>query len=220
MPKTTFDITTIQTEAQKSAQRVFHAGVGVTDLAVEVVRDYAAEAQKRLVAVQKDLTTRVADVQKTVTTFDPKAARTQAAKDAKARRTAVEKRVAELRAEAATVPARVQKALDANVSTASKTVGATYGDLVKRGESLVGRIRRQQSTQDTVAAAETTVAKAKTTRTQATTAAKKSATAAKKASATKRTAATSSAKATRTSAKKTVSAGSRALADAAKKMGD
>ena len=38
---------------------------------------------------------------------------------------------------------------------------------VQRGETLVRRIRRQKSTQDTVAAAETTVAKAKTTRTQA-----------------------------------------------------
>jgi hypothetical protein len=209
MAKTTFDITTIQAEAQKSAQRVFHAGVGVTDLAVEVVRDYAAEASKRLSAAQKDLSTRVADVQKSVTTFDVKAARTQAAKDAKARRAAVEKRVADLRAEAATVPARVQKAFDANVSTASRTVGATYGDLVKRGETLVGRIRRQQSTQETVAAAETTVEKAKTTRTQA-----------KKAAAKKSATAKSSAKATRTSAKKTVSAGSRALADAAKKVGD
>ena len=194
MPKTTFDITALQTEAQKSAQRVFHAGVGVTDLAVEVVRDYAAEAQKRLVAVQKDLTTRVADVQKTVTTFDPKAARTQAAKDAKARRTAVEKRVAELRAEAATVPARVQKAFDANVSTASKTVGATYGDLVKRGESLVGRIRRQQSTKATVKSARTTVAKAKTTNTQA-----------KKAS---------------TAATKTADNAVKAVSDAAQKVGD
>ncbi len=216
MAKATFDIKTIQTlqtEAQKSAQRVFHAGVGVTDLAVEVVRDYAAEASKRL-----------SEVQKSVTTFDPKAARKQAAKDAKARRAAIEKRVADLRAEAVEVPARVQQVVDINVNAASKNVGDAYGDLVKRGETLVRRIRRQKSTQDTVAAAETTVAKAKTTRTQATSAAKKSTsaakTAAKKASAPKRTAARSSAKATRTSAKKTVSAGSRALTDAAKKIGD
>jgi hypothetical protein len=200
-------VQTLQTEAQKSAQRAFHAGVGVTDLAVEVVRDYAAEATKRL-----------SEVQKSVTTFDPKAARKQAAKDAKARRTAIEKRVADLRDEAVAVPTRVQKTIDANVSTATDT----YGDLVKRGETLVRRIRRQKSTQDTVAAAETTVAKAKTTRTQTTTArktaAKKSAT--KKTVAAKRTAAKSSAKATRTSAKKTVSAGSRALTDAAKKTGN
>lgn len=197
-------------QLDKTAQRVFHAGVGVTDLAVEVVRDYAAEAQKR--AQQ-----RFAAVQQSVTTFDPKALRAQAAQDAKARRTAVEKRVAELRSEAGAVPSRVQQAIDTNVSTASKTVGETYGDLVKRGETLVGRIRRQQSTQEAVAAAETTVAKAKTTRTQAAAA---RTTTAKKTAAKKRTAAKSSAKATRTSAKKTVSAGSRALADAAAKVGD
>jgi len=216
MAKAKFDIKSVQTEAQKSAQRAFHAGVGVTDLAVEVVRDYAAEAQKRLAAAQKDFTIRVSGLQKTVTTLEPKAIRAQATKDAKARRTAVEKRVAQLQsqlqAEAVAVPAKVQKAIDANVTTATDT----YGDLVKRGESLVGRIRRQQSTKDTVAAAETTVTKAKTTRTQATKAAKKGTTSAKKRTSTPR----SSAKATTTAAKKTVSAGSRALADAAQKVGD
>ena len=180
MAKAKFDIKTVQTEAQKSAQRAFHAGVGVTDLAVEVVRDYTAGAQKRIVSLQKS-----------VSTFEPKALRTQAAKDAKARRAAIEKLVAQLQAqlqsEAVAVPAKVQKAIDANVEAATDT----YGDLVKRGESLVGRIRRQQSTKDTAAAAETTVTKAKTTKTQATKA-----------------------------AKKTVSAGSRALTDAAAKVGD
>ena len=212
MAKAKFDIKTVQTEAQKSAQRAFHAGVGVTDLAVEVVRDYAAGAQKRIVSLQKS-----------VSTFEPKALRTQATKDAKARRVAIEKLVAQLQAqlqsEAVAVPAKVQKAIDANVEAATDT----YGDLVKRGESLVGRIRRQQSTQDTVAASKTTVTKAKTTRTQATKAAKKTTTAAKKSTtaAKKRTTAPrSSAKATATSAKKTVSAGSRALTDAAAKVGD
>ena len=205
MAKAKFDIKTVQTEAQKSAQRAFHAGVGVTDLAVEVVRDYTAGAQKR-----------IASLQKSVSTIEPKALRTQAAKDAKARRAAIEKLVAQLQvqlqSEAVAVPAKVQKAIDINVEAATDT----YGDLVKRGESLVTRIRRQQSTQDTVAAAETTVTKAKTTRTQATKAAKKTTTAAKKRTATPR----SSAKATATSAKKTVSAGSRALTDAAAKVGD
>jgi hypothetical protein len=197
-------------QLDKTAQRVFHAGVGVTDLAVEVVRDYAAEAQKR---AQE----RLAALQQSVITFDPKTLRDQAAQDAKARRTAVEKRVAELRSEAGAVPSRVQQAIDTNVSTATKTATETYGDLVKRGEVLVGRIRRQQSTQEVVAAAETTVAKARTTRTQATAARK---TTAKKTAAKKATAAKSSAKATRTSAKKTVSAGSRALADLRRGVGD
>jgi hypothetical protein len=181
MAKAKFDISqldlkTVQTEAAKSAQRVFNAGVGVTDLAVGVVRDYAAGAQERVAAAQK-----------TVTTFD-----------AKATRAAIEKRVVELPA------------------TGWATATDAYGDLVKRGQTLVGRIRRQQSTQDAVAAAETTVAKAKTTRTQATSAGQ----ATKKTAAKKRTAAKSSAKATGTAAKKTVSSASRALTDAAQKVGD
>lgn len=207
-----FDIRTVQTEAQKTAERTFHAAVGVTDLAVEVVRDYVADAQKR-----------VSGVQKNVTSFDPQAVRAQVAKDAKARRTAIEKRVANLQAEAKTVPARVQKIVDANVSTATDT----YADLVKRGELLVGRIRRQESTKATVASAETTMAKAKTTKTQATKAAKKTTAAVKRSAtanktATKKRAAAprSSAKATTTSARKTVSSAARAVVDAAEKVGD
>jgi heparin binding hemagglutinin HbhA len=161
-------------------KRVIDAGVGVTDLAVQTVRDYSADAQKRLATAQKT-------VQKSVVEFDVKSTRA-----------AIEKRVADLQA--------------AGWNTATDT----YGDLVKRGQSLVGRIRRQQSTREAVAAAETTVAKAKTTRTQVAGAGK----ATKKTAAKKRTAAKSSAKATGTAAKKTVSAGSRALADAAQKVGD
>jgi hypothetical protein len=215
-----FDIKSVQTEATKSAQRALHAGVGATDLAVEVVRDYAAEAQKLAQKAQQDLTTRVSGLQKSVIHFEPKAFRAQAAKDAKARRAAIEKRVAllqsQIQSEAAAVPAKVQKSLDAPVSTATDL----YGDLVKRGEVLVGRIRRQQSTKDAVSAAETTVAKAKTTKTQATKAAKKTTTTAKTAAKKRSTTPRSSAKATTTAAKKTVSAGSRALADAAEKVGD
>jgi len=190
MAKATFDIKTIQTlqtEAQKRARKAFHAGVGVTDLAVEAVRDYAAGTQKRVVEVRKSLVD-----------FEPRAFGTQAVKT--------------VNGQVLAVPARVQQVVDTNVNVATEA----YADLVKRGQTLVGRIRRQKSTQDTVAAAETTVAKAKTTRTQAA----KASTATKKTAAKKRTAAKSSAKATRTSAKKTVSAGSRALADAAQKIGD
>ncbi len=150
-------------------KRVLDAGVGVTDLAVETVRDYAAEVQK---ATQKNF----AAVQKSVVEFDPKT--TYAA---------LEKRVVDLQA--------------AGLSTATDA----YGDLVKRGQTLVSRIRRQQSTQEVAKAAETTTVKAKTTKTQA----KKAATSTRR-----------NAKATTTAAKKTVSSGSRALADAAKKVGD
>ena len=151
MAKAKFDIkTTMQTEAQKCAQKAFHAGVGVTDLAVEVVRDYAAGTQKRVVEVRRSIV------------------------GLRARAPSAREAVKTVNGQVLAVPARVQQVVDVNVDAATDT----YGDLVKRGKTLVGRIRRQKSTQDTVAAAETTVAKAKTTRTQATKATKKSATAA------------------------------------------
>jgi heparin binding hemagglutinin HbhA len=191
MAKAKFDI---KTEATKSAQRAFQAGVGVTDFAVEVIRDYVADTQKRFAGVRKN----VAD-------FEPRAFGIQAVKT--------------VNDQALAVPARVQGTFDSGVTTAT----AAYGDLVKRGQTLVGRIRSQQSTQEAVAAAETTVAKAKTTKTQATKAAKKTTTAAKKGttSARKRTATPrSSAKATVTAAKKTAAATADAAVDAAAKVGD
>ena len=231
------------------------AYVGVTDLAVEIVRDLVTETQTRIAGVQKDVTARVSDVQKTA--GDPKAladrattvvnARVDAlAKDAKARREAIEARVAELQAEAKAYPGKVQKLVDDNVATATDT----YDDLVKRGESLVGRVRRQESTKRTVSSAKTTKAKAKTTATQAkkavdaeTTATKKTVTATKTAAkkSTSKTAATktaakkaparkapakktvtaqSSAKATVTAAKKTAANATQAVTEAAEKVGD
>ena len=163
MAKTKFDI---PTQIPTAATRPLYAGVGVTDLVVEAVRDYVADVQKRL-----------DDVQKSVSGLDdqPQVLRDQASKvvarhvetlnkDAQARRKLIEKRVAELQSEVQTFPTRLQKLVDEQVATA----GDTYADLVKRGETLVGRIRRQQSTQDAETAAKTTVTKAKTTKTQAT----------------------------------------------------
>lgn len=225
MAKTTFDI-----------KSTLYAGAGVADLAVETVRDYVADVQKKLAEVQKDVQTRVADVQKSVTDFDfePKAIRTQAvtvvnarveaiSKDAKARRTAIEARVAELQGEAKTFPGKVQGFVDDNVATAT----SAYDDLAKRGQVLVARIRRQESTKATASAAKTTTAKAKTTKTQAAkttkstaSTAKKTATATKKTAAKKSTAPKSSAKATTTAAKKTASSAAQATTEAAKKVGD
>ena len=153
----------------KAAAKPLYAGVGVTDLAVELVRDYVTEAQKRFAGAQK----RVTDLD-----LEPKALRDQAggvvnarvdalAKDAKARRSAIEKRVAELQADAKALPAKVQAFVDENITA----VNGTYGDLVNRGESLVTRIRKQEATKATVTSAKTTTAKAKTTKTQATKAA-------------------------------------------------
>jgi len=193
---------------QAAAERPFFAGVGVTDLAVEAVREYVADLQGRVRGYGKD-------VQKNVASFDlqPKALRDTAV-------SVVTERVDALQGEVRTVPARVQNLVDDNVAL----VEGTYGDLVKRGESLVGRIRRQKSTQDTVKSADTTVAKAKTTKTQATKAAtatskataKKATSTAKKRSAAPR----SSAKATTTAAKKTASSATTAVVDAAAKIGD
>ena len=209
MAKAKFDIKT-------EATRPLYVGVGVTDLAVEAVRDYVADFQKKF-----------ADVQKTVTRIDfqPQAIRVQAAtvvnsrvdavsKEAKARRAAVEARVAELQTEAMELPARVTD---------------VYTDLAKRGEVLVSRIRGQESTKATVRSAGTTSAKAKTTKTQAAKTTKSTArktstgvkSTAKKATTTaKKSPAPSSAKATTTAAKKTASNATTAASDAAQKVGD
>jgi heparin binding hemagglutinin HbhA len=209
MAKAKFDI---PTQIPPVAARPLYAGVGVTDLVVETVRDYVADVQKRL-----------DDVQKSVSGLEtkPEVLRDRASKavadtidtlnkDAQARRRMIEQRVSELQSEVQTFPTRLQKLVDAQVATA----GDTYADLVKRGESLVGRIRRQQSTQDAEAAAKTTVTKAKTTRTQATKSVKKTSTKAR------RSPAKSSAKATGTAAKKTASSATQAVVDAAEKIGD
>ncbi len=79
-----------------------------------------------------------------------------------------------------------------------------YADLAARGRTLVGRIRRQQSTQEVAAEAKQTVSRAKTTRTQATKAARTT---------------RSSAKATGTTARKTAGAATKATKDAAAKTG-
>lgn len=196
----TFDIRT-------QARKPFYAGIGVTDLAVGVVRDYVTEAQKRF-----------ADVQKNVSQldFEPQALRDQAttvvndrvdaiSKDAKARRAAIEKRIAEVQDDARSLPTKVTEA---------------YSDLAVRGEGLVTRIRKQESTQRTAAAAKTTSTKAKTTGTQSKKATKsttkKATTTAKK----QGSPAKSSAKATATAAKKTAGSAADAVGDAAEKVGD
>ena len=209
MAKARFDI---PTQIPNGATRPLYAGVGMTDLVVETVRDYVADVQKRL-----------DDVQKSVSALEakPEVLRDRAGKavadrldslnkDAVARRRVIEQRVAELQSEVQAFPTRLQKLVDTQVSTA----GDTYADLVKRGESLVGRIRRQQSTQDAETAAKTTVTKAKTTKTQATKAAKKTTTKARKSPA------KSSSKATATAAKKTATSANQAVVDAAEKIGD
>jgi hypothetical protein len=184
MAKTKFDIKT-------EATRPLYAGVGVTDLAVEAVRDY------------------VADVQKAFAEFDFQPV---------ALREVIEARVAELQSDA-----------QALVTDGVETVAGTYAELVKRGEVLVTRIRKQESTKATVKSANTTTAKAKTTKTQAKkttkSAAKKTtagarSTAKKVTTTAKKSSAPSSAKATTTAAKTTASNATTAVAAAADKVGN
>lgn len=225
-------------DLKSEATKTLYAGAGVVDLAVETVREYVADVQKKLVELQKDASTRLEGVQKSVKdlSFEPKTLRTQVetvvnarvealTDEAKARRAAIEKRVAELQGEARSQVTSVRKQLDETTTTAT----AAYADLAKRGEVLVGRIRNQESTKATAKAAGTTTAKAKATTTQAKkttkTAAKKTTTSAKKAASApaktaKKSPAKSSAKATGTAAKKTVANAAAATTEAAAKVGD
>lgn len=216
MAKARFDI---PTQLPAPVARPLYAGVGATDRVVEVVRGAVADVQQRALALQKT----VSGLE-----YQPQALREQAGravvtgidvigKDAQARRVALESRVADLRSDARELPVRLQKLVDEQVATA----GQAYDGLVKRGETLVGRIRRQASTQATASAARTTTAKARTTRTQA---AGEAAAARKTAARTTKKAAKSparsSAKATATAARKTAKSATKAAADAASKVGD
>ena len=189
-----FDIKTVELPA--AAAKPLYAGVGATDLAVEYVREYVADVQKKVTKVQKDVQTRFAGVQKNVKgfEFEPKAVREQTV-------TVVNSRVSELRSDAKAQVEKVQTLVNENVAT----VTDTYGDLAKRGEQLVAKIRKQEATKATTASAKTTAAKAKTTKTQAKKTVKK---------------ASSSAKATRTSAKKTASNAAKATTTGASKVGN
>jgi hypothetical protein len=143
MAKAKFDIKTIQTPATKT----LHAGVGAADLAVETVKGYVADAQKRFEGVQKDAQKRIAGVQKSVKGFEfqPKALRTQAtsvltstvddlSKEAVTRRDLIEKRVAALQDDAT-------KFVTTNVETAT----GTYETLAKRGETVVRKFRKDSA---------------------------------------------------------------------------
>jgi hypothetical protein len=202
MAKARFDI---PSQLPAGITRPIYAGVGATDRVVEVARLTFADVQKRAVAAQKDVRKTAAELD-----YRPQALRQQATQVLAAQLEALGK-------EAQDFPTRLQKLVDEQVTTA----GDTFEELVKRGETLVGRIRRQQATVDTTESATTTTAKAKTTRTQA---AKTAGTAKKSAARTTKKAAKSparsSAKATTTSAKKTASNAARATKAAGEKVGD
>jgi hypothetical protein len=129
MAKATFDIKSIE------IPKPLYAGVGATDIAYTAVKEYASDVQKKLTQVQKDVT-------KTVTTFDPKSLGKQAVDAAAARRIKVEATVADLQAEAKTLPTKVTTTVNENVALAS----AAYDDFAKRGETVVTRIRKTAPT--------------------------------------------------------------------------
>ena len=143
MAKTKIDFKSLEIPAV--AKTSLYAGVGAGDLAVTAVKEYVA-----------DVTAKVADVQKTVTSFDAKKVQAAALDQAKARRSAIEARVAELQAEALSLPTKGQNA----ALEAVGTVTGTYADLAKRGEAVV-RGTKLPSTATVEVKVNTTIPKAK-----------------------------------------------------------
>ena len=112
--KAKFDIKDLKTEATKG----LHAGVGAADLALETVKELDLQPKALRTQATTVFSTRVEEL----------------SKDAKARRTSVEKRVAELQAEA-------QKLVAEGLDNAT----GTYDKLAKRGEKVVKRVRKETS---------------------------------------------------------------------------
>lgn len=190
--------------------RPFYAAVGSVDAAVAFARTSLAEAQTRFGNLDLEPKSLAGDLQK----------------------------------EVQALPGRVEAAVNGYVAELSDTVAETvddlnkqYVDLAARGRTLVGRIRRQQSTQDLKAETRKTASRAKgTARTTSAQAGKAASTAGSSAKRTARTtsaqtkkAATtakdsakttaSSAKSTGTEARKTAAAAGKATQAAAAKTG-
>ena len=167
----------------------------------------------------------------------------------KVERKDVAKAVSTLQAETAALPAKAQTAAVGVVVGAADRADAVYDTLLTRGRKVVGRIRRQKSTQELKRNAGTTVRRtkaastvaskgasdtataAKGTRTTAKKSAKKSAsnttsatrTSAKRTATTARKRATGTRTATKsatTSARKTASSAASAVSDGAAKVGN
>ncbi len=188
------------TQFKIEASRPLHAVVGAGDLAVKRARTAAADVQARFARIE----------------LEPKALREQA-------RTRVAARVEELNKDAKALPDKVEAYVNqagAELTETMAEMNKRYDELALRGRTLVDRIRRQESTQETKAAAANTVARAKTGRTQTARTAKAAAGAT--GAAAKSTAATAkrTTKATTNAARKTGAAATEATTEAAKKVGD
>jgi len=137
MAKTQFNL---KTEAVKP----LYAVAGVTEVAYELARGYATEAQKQATERFSEVQSRVSKVER-----DPKALQNQAfgvlnarieelQKDARDAQAKFEKRVEELQKDAKAYPARVQ----AQVEDALEDLTKTYVELAQRGEKLVAAVRK------------------------------------------------------------------------------
>jgi hypothetical protein len=173
MAKTQYNVEKLKAEAVKP----LFAVAGATELAVDLARGYATEAQKRAQQAQGRLDavqSRVARVER-----DPKALQEQArrlvnerieeltgeARDAQAR---FEARLKDLQKDARDFPQRVQ----AQIDEALEELAGTYADLAKRGEKFVAALRKdgvkavtavkKAPSQSTVARRERAVAASKT----------------------------------------------------------
>jgi DNA repair ATPase RecN len=143
MAKTQFNVEQFKTEAVKP----LYAVAGATELAVELARGYATEAQKATQERFTEVQTRVTDVQTRVqkVDFDTKSLQAQAkarveqlqadAKDAQAK---FEARLAELQKDAKEFPAKFETLLN----EALEELNSTYAELQVRGEKFVAAIRK------------------------------------------------------------------------------
>lgn len=140
MARAKFDIRT-------EASRPIYAGVGVTDLAVGLVRDCVADVQKRLAGVQKDVQTRVSSVE-----LQPKALRDQAVTAVSARVATATETYADLAERGETLVERIRKQPSTTAAVSSA-----------RTTSAKAKTTRTQATQATKATATRTATKASTT---------------------------------------------------------
>jgi DNA repair ATPase RecN len=125
MAKTQFNVEQFKTEAVKP----LFAVAGATELAVELARGYATEAQTRVSKVELEPKTLQAQARTRVEDLKGEA------KDAQAR---FEARVNELQKDAKDFPAK----FEARLNEALEELNTTYADLQVRGEKFVRAIRK------------------------------------------------------------------------------
>ena len=126
------------------AVKPLYAVAGATEVAYELARGYAGNAQKSATESVNKAQDAVNKIEK-----DPKGLQNQALgllnarveelqKDAKEAQSRFEARVAELQKEARAFPKKVQTEIDDAVTELART----YADLVDRGEKLVAAVRK------------------------------------------------------------------------------